>query len=49
MIRDPDHPIIDTNIAADLNVSGGQTGAGRPYGLTTGTLVPRSAGSRAEA
>ena len=41
LIRDPDHPIIDTNMAHDLQTSGGQTGAGRPYGLTTGTLVPR--------
>ncbi len=49
VIRDPDHPIIDTNMAHDLNASGGQTGAGRPYGLTTGTLVPRAAGAPAEA
>ena len=46
VIRDPNHPIIDTNIARDLNASGGQTGAGRPYGLSTGTLVPRSSAGR---
>lgn len=36
--RDPDHAIIDTNLAHDLNASGGRTGRGRPYGITTGTL-----------
>jgi 5,5'-dehydrodivanillate O-demethylase len=39
VIRDPNHPIIDTNLAHDLNATGGQTGRGRPYGITTGTLM----------
>lgn len=37
VIRDPSHPIIETG-AGDLNQTGGATGAGRPYGITTGTL-----------
>ncbi len=41
VVRDPDHPRIDTHWDRDLNSTGGATGAGRPYGLTTGTLVPR--------
>ena len=41
MVRDPTHPRIDTRWDHDLNSTGGATGAGRPYGLTTGTLVPR--------
>ena len=39
VIRDPDHPIIDTNVDRNLNASGGRTGRGRPYGITTGTLM----------
>ena len=42
VIRDPDHSIIDTNMSQDLAFSGGRTGAGRPYGLTTGTVTPRA-------
>ena len=42
VIRDPDYSIIDTNMSQDLHFSGGRTGAGRPYGLTTGTVVPRA-------
>jgi hypothetical protein len=41
LIRDPNHPVIETGVG-DLNQTGGQTGAGRPYGITTGTLVQRS-------
>jgi hypothetical protein len=37
VIRDPNHPIIESG-AHDLNQTGGETGAGRPYGITTGTL-----------
>ena len=38
VIRDPNYPIIETG-AHDLNQTGGETGAGRPYGITTGTLA----------
>ena len=41
VIRAADHPIIDTNTARDLNLTGGETGRGRPYGITTGTLMDR--------
>ena len=39
VIRDPDHPVIDTIGANNLNQTGGKTGRGRPYGITTGTLM----------
>ena len=42
VIHDPDHSIIDTNMSQDLHFSGGRTGAGRPYGLTTETVSPRA-------
>ena len=37
VIRDPNHPIVETGVG-DLNQTGGQTGRGRPYGITTGTV-----------
>jgi 5,5'-dehydrodivanillate O-demethylase len=37
VIRDPAHPMIVTD-EHDLNQTGGKTGTGRPYGLTTGTV-----------
>ena len=49
VIRDPGHPVIDTNGANDLNQTGGKTGRGRPYGISTGTLMDqpvKSAGTR---
>jgi 5,5'-dehydrodivanillate O-demethylase len=41
IIRDPNHPVIETG-AHDLNQTGGETGTGRPYGITTGTLAKQS-------
>jgi 5,5'-dehydrodivanillate O-demethylase len=38
LVRDPNHPTIETS-AHDLNLHGGETGRGRPYGITTGTLA----------
>ena len=38
VIRDPNHPIIESG-AHDLNQTGGESGSGRPYGITTGTLA----------
>lgn len=38
VIRDPEYPVIDTNLSHDLNATGGQSGRGRPYGISTGTL-----------
>jgi 5,5'-dehydrodivanillate O-demethylase len=38
VIREPHHPIIETG-AHDLNQTGGESGSGRPYGITTGTLA----------
>jgi 5,5'-dehydrodivanillate O-demethylase len=38
VVRDPEHPVIDTNLDHDLQATGGKTGRGRPYGITTGTL-----------
>jgi 5,5'-dehydrodivanillate O-demethylase len=38
IIRDPNHPVIETGVG-DLNQSGGETGTGRPYGITSGTLA----------
>lgn len=35
--RDPDHPMIDTNLESDLHHTGGKTGKGRPYGFKTKT------------
>jgi 5,5'-dehydrodivanillate O-demethylase len=37
VIRDPNHAVIETGVG-DLNQTGGETGAGRPYGIKTGTL-----------
>jgi hypothetical protein len=37
VIRDPNHPVIETGVK-DLNQTGGETGSGRPYGITTGTM-----------
>jgi 5,5'-dehydrodivanillate O-demethylase len=44
IVRDPDHAVIDTGVSHDLNATGGGTGSGRPYGLTTGTVgsTPRA-------
>jgi 5,5'-dehydrodivanillate O-demethylase len=38
VIRDPNHPIIETG-AHDLNQTGGETGTGRPYGITNGSVA----------
>ena len=38
VMRDQDHPVIDTVGENNLNQTGGKTGRGRPYGITTGTL-----------
>ncbi len=38
VIRDQDHPVIDTVGENNLNQTGGKTGRGRPYGIATGTL-----------
>ena len=43
IIRDPNHPVIESG-AHDLNQTGGETGAGRPYGITTGTIGQKAAG-----
>jgi hypothetical protein len=47
VIRDPNHPIIESG-AHDLNQTGGKTGTGRPYGMTTGTLARQAAGARGD-
>ena len=39
----PNHPIIESGVH-DLNQTGGETGTGRPYGITTGTLDQQMAG-----
>jgi 5,5'-dehydrodivanillate O-demethylase oxygenase subunit len=44
-IRDPNHPMIVTD-DKDLNRTGGKTGTGRPYGLTTGTIEAQVGRSR---
>ena len=44
VVRDPGHAVIDTGVSHDLNATGGGTGSGRPYGITTGTVgsAPRN-------
>ena len=37
LLRDPNHSVIETGVG-DLNQTGGKTGGGRPYGITTGSL-----------
>jgi hypothetical protein len=43
VIRDPNHPTIVTG-DHDLNQTGGETGTGRPYGITTGTIAEQRLG-----